>query len=280
MADEKNETREIRMERLRPGQLNAERERCPLVFVPVGPLEYHGPHLPVGTDAINATECALEACRRLGQGVVHPTLYWGTERERPEWMLESLGFEKKDWIVGMDFPSAIWKSHYYREEVFALVVSQALEMLIAGGYRVIVLVNGHGAWNQLESLERLARHYSHTTEALVVWKLAFTLDVSEKNLAGHADLYETSLLLYYQGERFGGEKLVDLGTLPERDVPIRYPQFSIVDGAGFSENPSPGRVVQTDPRDATVEKGKTVFEDTVRMYVDLAGSALREKGLG
>jgi len=159
-------------------------------------------------------------------------------------------------------------------------VSEAVEMLIGGGYRVIVLVNGHGAWNQLESLERLARHYSRTTEALVVWKLAFTLDVSEKNLAGHADLFETSLLLHYQKARFPGERLVDLTTLPQREVPIRYPDFSIVDGAGFSENPSPGRIVQTDPRDATAEKGRSVFEDTVAMYVDLAAGALREKGFG
>jgi creatinine amidohydrolase len=280
MAAKANDTREIRMELLRPGQLNAERERCSLVFLPVGPLEYHGPHLPVGTDAINATQCALEACRRLGKGVVHPTLYWGTERERPDWMLESLGFQKGEWVVGMDFPSAIWKSHYYREEVFALVVSQAVEMLIQTGYRVIVLVNGHGAWNQLESLERLARHYSHTTEALVLWRLAFTLDVSEKNLAGHADLFETSLLMYYQKELHGRDDIVDLGELPRREVPIRYPDFSIVDGPGFSENPSPGRVVQTDPRDATAEKGRKVFEDTVAMYVELARQALRDKGLG
>jgi len=279
MARNAESSREVRMERLRPGQLSAEREHCPLVFVPIGPLEYHGPHLPVGMDPINATACALEACRRLGMGVVHPTLYWGTERERPDWMLESLGFAKGDWIVGMDFPAATWKSHYYREEIFALVVSQAVEMLIGTGYRVIVLVNGHGAWNQLESLERLARHYSHTTEALVVWKLAFTLDVSEKNLAGHADLFETSLMMYYQQELFGGRQLVDLETLPPRTVPIRYPDFSIVDGPGFSDNPSPGRVVQTDPRDATMEKGLKVFEDTVAMYVELARQALRDKGL-
>ncbi len=50
-------------------------------FLPVGPLEYHGPHMPVGTDGINATECARETCARLGKGVVFPTLFWGTERE-------------------------------------------------------------------------------------------------------------------------------------------------------------------------------------------------------
>jgi len=271
--------REVRFEMLRPGELNAEAKRSPLVFLPVAPLEYHGPHLPVGMDPINATQCALEACRRLGKGVVHPTLYWGTERERPDWMLESLGFKKDDWVVGMDFPTAIWKSHYQPEHLFGLVVAATLEMLIATGYKVIVMVNGHGAWNQLETLERLARHYSHTTDALVVWKLAFTLDVSEKNLAGHADLFETSLMMYYEKELLGGRKLVDLSALPPRNVPIHYKDFSIVDGPGFSGKPSPDKVTATDPRDATAEKGRQVFEETVKMYVGLAEEALQENGL-
>jgi creatinine amidohydrolase len=272
--------REIRIECLRPGQLNAEQERCPLVFVPIGPLEYHGPHLPVGMDAISATQCALEACRRFGKGVVHPTLYWGTERERPDWMLESLGFKRSDWIVGMDFPTAIWKSHYYQEHLFAQVVANVVEMLIAGGYKVIVLVNGHGAWNQLETLDRLAKHYSHSTDTLVAWRLALPLDVSEKNLAGHADLVETSMMLYYQKTAYDSDSMVDLSQLPKRSVPIHYLDFSIVDGAGFSENPSPGRVVQTDPRDAEMEKGKKVFEDTVHLFVEIAEEALKQKKLG
>ena len=270
--------REIRIECLRPGQLNEERERCPLVFVPIGPLEYHGPHLPVGMDAINATQCALEACRKLGKGVIHPTLYWGTERERPDWMLESLGFKRSDWVVGMDFPAAIWKSHYYQEHLFALVVAGAVEMLIEGGYKVIVLVNGHGAWNQLETLDRLAKHYSHTTDSMVVWRLAANLDVSEKNLAGHADDFETSLMLYYQKAVYGSDSMVDLSQLPDPGVAIRYPDFSIVDGAGFSENPSPGRVVQTDPRDSTADKGKGNFEEIVNLYIQLATDALQGEG--
>lgn len=273
-----SQKREIRIECLRPGRLNEERERCPLVFVPIGPLEYHGPHLPVGMDAINATQCALEACRRLGKGVVHPTLYWGTERERPEWMLESLGFKGSDWIVGMDFPAAIWKSHYYQEHLFALVVAGAMEMLIEGGYKVIVLVNGHGAWNQLETLDRLAKHYSHTTDSLVVWRLAATLDVTEKNLAGHADDFETSLMLYYQNAVYETDSMVDISQLPDKGVPIHYPDFSIVDGPGFSENPSPDRVVQTDPREATADKGKGNFEEMVNLYIQLATDALKGEG--
>jgi creatinine amidohydrolase/Fe(II)-dependent formamide hydrolase-like protein len=86
-------------------------------------------------------------------------------------------------------------------------------------------------------------------------------------------------MMHYEKEYFGGAKLVDTSTLPPRSVPIRYPDFSIVDGPGFSDAPSPGKVVQTDPRDATAEKGKKIFDDTVRMYVELAEKLLKEKGL-
>jgi len=270
--------REIRMEAMRPGQLNAEQARCPLVFVPVGPLEYHGPHLPVGMDAINATQCALEACRRLGRGIVHPTIFCGTERERPPWMLESLGFGPDDWIVGMDFPTAIWESHYYPEHHFGQVVASTVEMLIGTGYRIVFLVNGHGAWNHRETLERLARHYSHSTDALVLWRMAFTLEVSEEVHVGHADAAETSLMMFFEKEAYGQEGIVDIGQLPGREAPLRYRDFSVVDSAGFSRTPSPGRIVQSDPREATVESGRRLFHETVEMLVGAAADALRSRG--
>jgi creatinine amidohydrolase len=274
-----NNDREIRYELMRPNQLIAEQKQCPLIFVPVAPLEYHGPHMPLGTDPINATETALEACSRLGKGVVLPTVYWGTERERPSWMNESLGFKKDDWIYGMDFPTALWKSHYYQEHIFGLVVSQKIEMLIDHGYKVIVIVNGHGAWNHMETIDRLCKYYSQYTDTRVTHHLAFPLEVSEFNLAGHADLYETSLIMYYHERGLGKHALVDLGELPSKDVPIRYPEFSIVDGNGFSKNPSPDKIVQTDPREATAEKGKETFEQTVEMFLKLTNNALKEKGL-
>lgn len=191
-------------------------------------------------------------------------------------MLESLGFRKGDWIVGMDFPTATWKSHYYQEHIFGLMVAATLEMLISQGYTAIVIVNGHGASNQMETLDRLAKHYMHTTGAVVSWKLALALDASESNLVGHADLVETSLMLHFEKNIFKGEQVVDLSTLPPRSVPIRYPDFSVVDGPGFSEKPSAGRIVQNDPRDATAEKGRKIFEATVRMYIDLAAAALKK----
>lgn len=268
--------REIRYECLRPGQLIEDRKHCPLIFVPVAPLEYHGPHLPLGTDPINATMCAFETCRRMEKGVVLPTIYFGTERERPSWMLKSLGFDANDWIIGMDFPTAPWKSHYYQEQIFALVLSSKIEMLIQHEYKVIIIVNGHGAVNQMETIQRISAHCTHTSNSLVVWGLAFPDDLTIENLAGHADLYETSLILYYQ-TRYSSDLIVDLKTLPEKNTPLHYKDFSIVDGSGFSKNPSPGKIVKTDPRDANVELGKKIHDDTVKKLIKITEKALKEK---
>ena len=38
--------RTVQLERMRPGEILAERARCPIVYLPLGPLEWHGP----GTD--------------------------------------------------------------------------------------------------------------------------------------------------------------------------------------------------------------------------------------
>ena len=49
---------------------------APPVLLPVGALEQHGPHLPLGTDALLATSVAADAARRVG-GLVAPALAYG-----------------------------------------------------------------------------------------------------------------------------------------------------------------------------------------------------------
>jgi len=60
-----------------PHKLREELEKLPLIFIPLAPLEWHGLHLAIGTDPINAECMALEVAKRVG-GVVLPTLYMGS----------------------------------------------------------------------------------------------------------------------------------------------------------------------------------------------------------
>ena len=173
-------------------------------------------------------------------------------------MIESLGLPPGSYVVGMDFPTRLWNSHYLPEEVFALVLRAELAILIGQGYRYVFVASGHGAVNQQETIARLCIEFQNTTPARLDHDLAICREAVETGLAGHADIVETSLLMHYQPGS------VDLATLPPREVPIRYQDYSVVDGAGFSTNYHPQHLVRYDPRDATAAKGRKWFEDCVQ----------------
>ena len=53
--------KEHRFERLRPNEIWSRIEEFPCVFVPSGPLEWHGLQNPIGLDAVKAQALCLRA---------------------------------------------------------------------------------------------------------------------------------------------------------------------------------------------------------------------------
>jgi creatinine amidohydrolase len=261
------------MELLRPEELLAAQQECPLVYVPLGPLEWHSLHLPLGTDPLNAAAVAKAAALRTG-GVVFPTLFWGTERERPPEKLRNLGLPEDAYIVGMDFPGNIMPSLYATEEAFALVVRAALEQLVRLGYRLIVLVNGHGARNQVEVLKRLSLEFSARTPVRVVSALALSQTVL--GIAGHAEATETSLMMALHPES------VDVNRLPP--LPQSIPLSSgIVDAVSFAGRPTPNHTLppEADPRRAaSARRGERYLEQTITELVQMVQKELANNAAG
>ena len=68
--------------------------------------------------------------------------------------------------------------------------------------------------------------------------------------------------------------------MPPRASPIRYPDFSIVDGPGCTREPPADRVVRADPRDATVEYGAALCAEAVAKVAAAAVAALAAAGAG
>ena len=68
---------ETRIAFLRPREVLTRLVEAPVIYIPLGPIEWHGPHLPFGVDPFNAEFVAGEVCRLAG-GVVWPTQFWGT----------------------------------------------------------------------------------------------------------------------------------------------------------------------------------------------------------
>lgn len=54
------------LELLRPGQIKQEMVRCPRIWVPLGTIEYHSHHLPVGLDGLQAHGLCLDAADLVG----------------------------------------------------------------------------------------------------------------------------------------------------------------------------------------------------------------------
>ena len=267
--------RTVRFELLRPAEIGAERKRFPVAFQPLGPLEWHGPHLPYGTDPLHAETVARLTAQTIG-GVVLPTLYWGAERERSPEGLKQLGFKGDEWIVGMDFPANSMKSLYSMEDIFALVMRTRIELLINQGYKLIVLVNGHGAANHMATLERLAREYSALGMAHVLFTTAFDPSADGTYNIGHADALETSLMMAIHLEA------VDLNGLPPLPAPLRNIDWGIVDGETFAGDPTVDYTLrpEADPRiNSSPAKGKSALDGDVARLSGQVQAALKAAGL-
>ena len=159
-----------------------------LAVFPVGATEQHGPHLPTGTDAFAVEHVARAAARAVAElvpTVVAPTLPFGSSHHHlPFGGTMSLGTKT-----------------YYRA-VFDLA-----ESLIAGGFRRIMILNGHGGNHELIQLvarDLALKHPAHLAAAsywVPAWDALVERGVHRHGrLPGHAGAFETSLVLALRPE--------------------------------------------------------------------------------
>jgi creatinine amidohydrolase len=234
-------SRVVQLERMTPDEVVAARARAAVAFVPIGPLEWHGPHLPLGTDAAHAHALAVRAAERVG-GVVLPPLFVGADSVRDAASLRALGLPEEAEVLGMDFPGFPVRSLYYGEQVLDAVVRETVRLLHRDGWRLVVLVSGHGAPAHAGVLEAVpgARH------------------VPPGPGGGHAERWETSIMLALAPE------LVHVERLPA-EGPLRYADFGIVDRAAFRGERTDG-FAASDPRAASAAEGeRTLAEEAERL---------------
>jgi len=254
-------TDEVRFELMRPSQIVAARRACPVAYLPVGPLEWHGPHLPLGTDAMAAHRVAVEAARRVG-GVVLPAYHLGSETVRaadgPQG-LRPLGLEGHERVVGMDFPGNPVRSLYIEEGAFAVIIRELVRLLKQNEYRLVVIVNGHGAPNHMRALRRVAAEENEPPRAWVVFERSGAGPLAPEHDPGHAGRGETSVMMVE------APASVDLSALPPAGTPLRYRDYGIVNGAAFDGRPTADFTVpaEADPRAASAGEGAALLERNV-----------------
>ncbi len=147
-------------------------------ILPVGATEYHGPHLPYGTDTIGAGALAEGIARELGHTLVLPALDYGVSWHHIEF----------PWTLSL------------RPETLALMIRDIIESAMQHGIRKFAILTAHdGNPPPAESAAR-ALYQDHGIEIAMIggWQGA-----ARRALAGrwdidldHAGQSEMSLVLY------------------------------------------------------------------------------------
>ena len=110
-------------EELRPDQLEAQLDESPIAFWPLGLLEHHGWHLPIGFDGIKAHRTCQRIAEQTG-GLIVPTMWWGGGG----------GHDVFKW------------SHYQSPEAITTILDTTARQLLDFGAHVLVLMAGHYPW--------------------------------------------------------------------------------------------------------------------------------------
>ena len=250
---------------LRPEQIRAEIEKAPIAYLPLGLVEWHGHHLPMGVDAFNAETVAKLAAEESG-GLVMPTVYFGTDSALSQEWLDFIGFEQDQYIVGMNFPAITMPSMYVSEEAFAIMLREQLRLIARMGFKLIAVLTGHGAPNQGAVMRRLAAEFSAGGAVKVLALTAFPPDTG----VGHASRAETSITMALVPET------VKLDNLPPPGQPLWNVQNAIIDYHTFSGEPNAERTVHADddPRLSSAEEGHEMIQRTARHVAALVKEAL------
>src|SRR5215208_5431925 len=173
------------LERMTYPQVGLLAARTELALLPIGPVEAHGPPLPLGTDLIAARElCERGAQELAARGVeclVAPLLSYCLAE------------------VASPFPGTI----NVRAGVVAALVSDICQDLARSGFRKILVISGHAEEENLEALRAGAEQAGRAGALVGVsrWyevalpKLLHLLEEDHPEHDFHAGEWETALVL-------------------------------------------------------------------------------------
>lgn len=220
-----------------------------VVILPVGALEQHGPHLPMGTDAIFATRMS-EAVAGAIDGLVLPPINYGYKSQA-----RSGG--------GQTFPGT---TSLDGKTMIALVQDIIRELARHGVQRLLVL-DGHyeNQWFLTEAIELALREMMLQNRSMRIVRTEYwdfcprqVLDtVFDGAFPGfdleHAALIETSMMLHWHPERVAMEKLP-----PDETAAFSVCDVFPQDGRGVPESG-----VLAPVSGASAEKGAVIINATV-----------------
>jgi creatinine amidohydrolase len=225
------------------------------VLVPVGSVEPHGPHLPLGTDTRISEEAADRAAATL------------SERGVATYVAPSVPYGVTEFAAG--FAGAV----SVPAETLTALLRAIATRLLDDGWSHVCLVNNH-----LEPAHDAAVRAAITSlpagRASVASPLerrwGRTLSPEFKRGNCHAGRYETSLVLAARGDVHPS-----FATLPELSVSL---SDEIKAGKTTFSSMGLARAYTGDPAGASVEEGEALYGKLVEMVVTLVSEGVAAAG--
>ena len=204
----------VRYERLRPAEIVARRRACPVAYLPIGGIEWHGEHNCLGLDTVKIHALAMECAKKIG-GVVFPALFYGEPREH--YLMETNHDSGGKIAARMELPRSNFTPGYMGEDFFKTdlnyvrFIHRILVEIKSLGFRIIVVMAGHGPllYHARAACELYNLKFSRYRDGGAWACTGYELVQGEVPGAGdHAAAWETSLMMHLRPD------LVDLSKLP------------------------------------------------------------------
>jgi creatinine amidohydrolase len=221
-----------------------------VVLLPVGAVEFHAAHLPLGTDNYLAEEIARKVAEKLGEALILPPLSYGQV-----WSLR-------------DFPGSLNISN----EVLSGLIVDIGRSLYNQGIRILTLINSH--MGNLDAMKDAARVLFEVGMKVLYLTYPGVEAVQKQVLESpkvhgtyfHACEIETSYMLYLAPQYVDMEKAI-----------CDHPAIPV----DFNATPTPwNKITKTavlgDATLATPDKGKAMIDAVVDNMVEIIHKVRRE----
>ena len=136
------ECREVFYENLCPREFRQRLEEMPIAYVPLGTLEWHGPHLPLGADGIQSKGLFRIMAEEVG-GIVLPSLFVGADRMFEDGSRKYYGMDINTGgtVTVYDTQQLPGSAYWVPSQLFEELLLHIMEQLHRAGFQVVI---GHG----------------------------------------------------------------------------------------------------------------------------------------